>query len=111
MTLFGGKLGFLALTISLMVYMALSATAFVKIPNLGPTPMIPTNTTGIQKTATKYKFNLEMELYMIHQKIDKALKQHLLGVMENIYVRYLKKKYIKYGNHTRLEVSDHLKAN
>ena len=78
MTLFGGKLGFLALTISLMVYTTLSATTFVKIPNLGPTPMIPTNTTGIQKTAIKYKFNLETELCMTHQNIEKALKHQLL---------------------------------
>ena len=40
-----------------------------------------------------------MELYMLHQKMDKTLKQHLLGVVEDIYIRALKKKYISYGNH------------
>ena len=81
MTLHVGKLGCLALTISLMVYTTLSATTVVKIPNSGPTPIIPTNTTGIQKATIKYKFNLETELYMIHQNIDKDLKQQILGVI------------------------------
>ena len=43
--------------------------------------------------------------------MDKALKQHLLGAVEEIYVRSLKENYAEYRNLTFLEVIDHLKAN
>ena len=48
---------------------------------------------------------------MIHQNMEKDLKQHLLGIAKDIYVRSLKKKYIGYGNHTCLEVINHSKEN
>ena len=80
MTLCSSNICFLALTISLMVYTTLSATTFVKIPNPGPTPMIPPNTTGIQKTSIKYQINLETKIYMIHKNMDKDLKHQLLAL-------------------------------
>ena len=42
--------------------------------------------------------------------MDKALKQQILGGVEDIYVRSLKEKYVRYGNLTFLEVIDHLKS-
>ena len=42
--------------------------------------------------------------------MDKALKQQLLGAVEDIYIRSLKYKYVGYRNLTCLEVIDHLKA-
>ena len=48
MTLGGGKIGFLALTVSLTVYAALSSTVFTKPTNPGPAPSIPKNSTGIK---------------------------------------------------------------
>ena len=52
-----------------------------------------------------------MELYLLRTNTDKAQKQQLLGVIENIYGRSLKKKYIRNGNHTCLQVINHLKDN
>ena len=63
-------------------------------------PTIPPKSTGIKQTALRYKFTLETKLYTLHQNMDKAPKQQLLGVVEDIYVRAPKKKYIGYGNHT-----------
>ena len=70
-----------------------------------------TNSTGIEQTDIRYKFTLYTELNSLCQNIHKALKQHILGTMEDIYVRSLKEKYVGYGNLTCLEVIDHLKAN
>ena len=39
----------------------------------------------------------------------KDLKQQLLGVIGDIYIRSLKKNYTRYGNHTCLKVIYHLK--
>ena len=56
--------------------------------------MILPNTAGIEQTTIRYKFSLETEIYILHQNMDKALKQQLLVVVVDIYSRYLKKKYI-----------------
>ena len=51
-----------------------------------------------------------MYLYMLHQNMDKALNQQLLGVVKYVYVRSLKKKDIGYRIHTYLEVIYYLKV-
>ena len=43
--------------------------------------------------------------------MEKYLKQQIVRVVKDIYVRYLKKNYIVYGNHMCLEVINHIKAN
>ena len=83
-TLGGGKLGFITLTVSPTVYATLSVTALTKPANPGPAPSIPTNTTSIKQTAIRYKFALDTELYTLLQNMDKALKQQLLGALEDI---------------------------
>ena len=50
-------------------------------------------------------------MYLLHTNMDKSLKPKLLGFIENIYVKALKKNHIGYGNHTCLQMIDHLKAN
>ena len=107
----GSKLGFFALTFPTTVYATLSPTPFVKPANSGPTPAILMNTTNIKQTAIRYRFTLKTELYMLLQNMDKSLKQQLLGVVEDIYIRSLKEKYVGHGNLTCLEMIDHLKAN
>ena len=69
-TLGGGNLVFLALTVSPTVYVILSTTTFIKPANPGPSPAIPTNTTGIEHTAIRYKFTLKTELYTLLHKSD-----------------------------------------
>ena len=43
--------------------------------------------------------------------MDEALKKHLLGPVEDIYVKSLKEKYVGYGNLNCLKVINRLKAN
>ena len=93
------------------MYATLSATAFTKPSNPDPAPSILANAAVIEHTAIWYKFTLDTELYSLLQNMDKSLKQHLLGGVEDIYVRSLKEKYVRYGNLPCLEVIDHLKAN
>ena len=74
----GGKIRFLVLTFLLMVYATLSSIPFVKPANPSLTPVIPKNKNGIKKTAIRYRFTLETELYTLLHNIDKALKHNLL---------------------------------
>ena len=62
-TLGSVKLSFLALTITLTVYATLSAIAFTK------------------------PVTLDTELYALLQNMDKALKQQVMGGVEDIYLR------------------------
>ena len=62
MPLSDGKLGFLTLTVYMMVYMTLYTNNFEKNPNSGPEPMILPNATGIKQTSIRYKFTVEKEL-------------------------------------------------
>ena len=105
------KLGFLKVNVSPTVYATLYKTPFVKTPNPRTTLTILPNTTDINQTAIRYKFTLKRELCMLYHNMDKALNQHLLGVMEDIYIRALKKNYIGNGNHMCLEVINHLNKN
>ena len=79
MMLGGRKSVFLTITVSPMVYAALSATPFEKPLNPGLEPRIPSNSTVIEKTVIRYKFTLETELYLLHTNMDKAPKQQLMG--------------------------------
>ena len=73
--------------------------------------MIPTITIRIKQTAIQYMFTLDTELYLLLHNMEKALKQHLLGAVDNIYIKALKDNYVGYRNLTFLEVVDHLKSN
>ena len=106
-----GKLRLLALTVSPTVYSTLSSTSFIKPASPGPKTTIPTNINSIKQTAIQYKLIHNTDIYTLHQNMDKALKQQLLGSVEDIYVSSLKEKYVRYGNLTCLEVIDPLKAN
>ena len=79
MMLGGRKSVFLAITVSPMVYAALSSTTFEKHLNPGLVPRIPPNSTGIEQTVIQYKFTPETELYLLHTNMDKAPKQQLMG--------------------------------
>ena len=65
----GDKLGFLSLTVLLMVYNPLSLTPLIKSANPGMAPAILTSITGIEQTTIWYVFTLKTELYTLLQKI------------------------------------------
>ena len=76
----------------------------MKTPKPGTGTTIPPNATGIKHNVIRYKLTLDMELYMLPKNTEKALEQQLLGVVEDIYFRALKKNYIGYGNHMCLQL-------
>ena len=63
-----------------MVYATLSATPFKKPLNPSPSRTIPPTATSIKNTDIWYKLTLEIELYLLHTNMEKALKQQLIGV-------------------------------
>jgi hypothetical protein len=86
----------------------LSATAFVPPANPGPTPIIPAGATGAQISNIRFAFNAATALFRDHDLADRALKQLLLGAVDDMFVRTLQTKYIGYLNVTTRQLLDHL---
>ena len=103
-----GLLGLLQLTVSAAVYNTLSATPFVAPVNPGAAPFIPDGSTGPQIADLRFTFNAATALFKDYDLADKALKQLLLGAVDDMFVRSLQTKYIGYLNVTTREILDHL---
>ena len=94
----GGGLGYLELTATPIVYATLSATTFKFPANTGAAPAYPSNATGIEQLAIRYKFDRDTALFGIYINIDKDLKLQILTSVDNIYTQSPKAKYMAYGN-------------
>jgi hypothetical protein len=103
-----GRLGLLFLTVSPTVYNTLSATPFVPPVNPGPSPIVPDGSTGPQIADIRYEFTTATTVFKQYDLADKALKQLLLGAVDDMFVRSLQTKYIGYLNVTTLQILDHL---
>jgi hypothetical protein len=105
-----GLLGLLPLTVSAAVYNTLSATPFLAPVNPGAAPVIPANSSGPQIADLRFTFNTATALFKDYDLADKALKQLLLGAVDDMFVRSLQTKYIGYLNVTTRQLLDHLYA-
>jgi hypothetical protein len=105
-----GHLGLLYLTVSPAVYATLSNIAFIAPINPGPTAIIPNNATGPQIASIRTAFIENTALFQQYDTADKALKQLLLGAVDEMFVRCLQTKYIGYLNVSTRTILDHLYA-
>jgi hypothetical protein len=105
-----GVLGLLYLTISPAVYATLSAVPFVPPVNPGPTPIIPDRSTVPTTTTIRARFVEETDIFRQYSATDKALKQLLVGAVDEMFIRCLQTKYLGYLNVTTRDILDHLYA-
>ena len=103
-----GLLALLFLTISPAVYNTLSVVPFAPHVNPGATAIIPFDASGPAATTLRHSHQLELDLFNEYTNTDKALKQILLGAVDEIYLRSLRNKYVGYQNHTTRDILDHL---
>ena len=103
-----GALGLLWLVVSNTVYNTLSAAPFVPPQNPGPIPIVPAGSTGAQITILTDTHAREAKLFHEYNNTDKALKQLLLGAVDDMFTRALKNRYIGYANVTTKELLAHL---
>jgi hypothetical protein len=105
-----GHLGLLYLTVSPAVYATLSNVPFVAPLNPGPVPIIPEGSTGPAGISIRTSFTESTTVFRQYDTADKALKQLLLGAVDEMFVRCLQTKYIGYLNVTTRAILDHLYA-
>ena len=105
----GGRLGFLALTVSPAVYATLSATAFAVPANPGPfPPPLAGNPTGAQIQAANRNHVEALRIFRLYTNVQNALKQQLLTAVDDIYIRALRHRHTAYSNLTVAQLITHL---
>jgi hypothetical protein len=105
-----GVLGLLYLTVSPAVYANLSAVPFLPPVNPGPTPIIPDRSTVPTTSTIRARFIEETDVFKQYSTTDKALKQLLVGAVDEMFIRSLQTKYLGYLNVSTREILDHLYA-
>jgi hypothetical protein len=103
-----GQLGLLFLTVSPAVYSTLTNVTFHPPLNPGPLAIVPAGSTGNQINDARLAFTEATNLFKQYDLADKALKQLLLGAVDDMFVRCLQTKYIGYLNVSTRQILDHL---
>ena len=103
-----GLLGLLWLTVTDAVFNTLSLIPFIPPLNPGPIPIIPAGATQFQITALTDTHKRETVIFQEFNNTDKALKQQLLGAVDDMFTRALKNRYIGYANVTTKQLLAHL---
>ena len=105
-----GRLGLLFLTVQPAVYDTLSAIPFV--PPLNPAPVVTyiALATQHQIRAADAAHALATRLFQQYDATDRALKQQLLGAVDDMFVSALSDPHVGYANITTLQLLTHLYA-
>jgi hypothetical protein len=104
-----GTLGLLALTVSPAVYTNLSNTAFVVPVNPGPQPVIlPAQATAHVLAAVTREHKENLRIWQEYLATDKALKQQVLGAVQEMYYKTLRHRITGYTSVTTRQLLNHL---
>jgi len=103
-----GRLGLLFLTVIPSVYNTLSAVPFVPPTNPGPTVQYPPVATQHQIRAVDVAHTTATRLFQQYDATDRALKQQLLGAVDNMFVSALSDPHVRYANISTMQLLTHL---
>merc|ERR1740124_215214 len=96
--LWNGRLSLLFLTVLPSVYNTLSAVPFVPPTNSGPTVQYPPVVTQHQIRAVDIAHVTATRLFQQYDATNRALKQQLLGAVDDMFVSVLFDPHIGYAN-------------
>ena len=95
-----GTLGLIYLTLSPTVYDTLSATLLVPPPNPGTTVKIPSTATASQTSSIRQAHDEAQEIFKEYDNTNNALKNLLVGAVDDIFLRDIQARYVDYSNIT-----------
>ena len=107
-TLGGGAHGLLGLVLIPAVYQAVTGAVFTRPNNPGAAPVINPAATQAQIGVITRQYNADNKQYLETVRTDQALKQQLLGAVENIYIESLRNQYTGFTTVTTLALLTHL---
>ena len=103
-----GALGLLELTVTPAVHNNLTGVPFVPQVNPGQTCTIPPGSTGPQIVALNQAHKNQVHIWKEYLVVDKALKQQLLGCMNEIYQHTLRNRHTGYATISVGNIITHL---
>ena len=103
-----GRLGLLYLTVTPEVYNTLSQTRFIPPVNPGPTTEYPDNATQFQIRAVDKAHASATKLFNQYDACYRALKQLLIGAVDDMFINILSDPHVGYANETTLRLLTHL---
>ena len=98
----------MSLTISPAVYGILSAVAFVPPLLTQELQQTSPDVSGPTSVTLRHSHQIQLDLFNEYSNIDKALKKILLGAIDEIYIHFLRNKYLGYQNHTTQDILNHM---
>ena len=105
-----GALGLLSLTITPAVYNTLAGVLFIAPENPGLTIEISVGATGPAIAALDQAHKIQVCIWKKHLAVDKALKQQLLGCINEMYYRTLRNRHTGYAIVTTRDIITHMYA-
>ena len=103
-----GTLRYLCFTLSPTVYATLLTTQVVPSLNPGATPVIPAGVTGPEAPFIRYTYDAATIAFIIISTVDRALRQQLLGAVEEMFLRVKHKLHHGYSGNSTLDLLNHL---
>ena len=107
-TLGGGNHGYLGLILSPAAYATISPTAFVEPAYPGQHPAIPAGTNAATTSAIIRRHTEDMQQWREFKNVSTALKNQLLGAVDDIYVRAMRDHHVGYMNQSIRNLLNHL---
>ena len=107
-TLGGGNHGYLGLILSPAAYATISPTAFVEPAYPGQHPAIPAGTNAATTSAIIRRHTEDTRQWREFKNVSTALKNQLLGAVDDIYVRAMRDRHVGYMNQTIRNLLNHL---
>ena len=101
-------MGYLGLTVDPALYMARAGVAFVEPPNPGILPVIPFGSTVALTSELVRQHTQALKVWRERQDVDMALKQQLLGAVNDIYLRTKRDSLTGYASVTVWQLIKHL---
>ena len=105
-----GTLSHLFLTVTPSVFNTLIATPLIPPPNPIQYPIIPNGSTGLQISDIRNAHACKTIVYKLFDSTDKAIKQFILGAVDDMFVQALHNHHIGYAKVTLLQILAHLYA-
>ena len=103
-----GALDLLSLTVKPVVYNTLAGVTFDAPLNPGQACNIPAESTGPQITALNAAHKIQIRILKEYLSVDKALKQQLLGCVNEIYYCNLRNSHTGYTIVSTRDIITHL---
>ena len=107
-TLGGGNHGYLGLILSPAAYATISPTAFVEPAYPGQHPAIPAGTNAATTSAIIRRHTEDTQQWREFKNVSTALKNQLLGAVDDIYARAMRDRHVGYMNQTIRNLLNHL---